>query len=129
MERKYYYSKREAAIKYPSQYLSLIIDGMDQGKISLFGCHLSLKSIDKFTFQSLVELSVTLKVERFRAILALFSCPRRLAYSFRTVCPSVSQSVCLSFCPKTLTLSITLSLLHGFTSYLDTTSLRTRPFS
>ncbi|XP_060568789.1 uncharacterized protein LOC132727367, partial [Ruditapes philippinarum] len=35
MERKYYYSKREESRKSPGQYMSLIIDGMDQAKTNL----------------------------------------------------------------------------------------------
>ena len=31
MERKYYYRKRNAAEKWPQHYVSIIIDGMDQG--------------------------------------------------------------------------------------------------
>lgn len=33
LERKYYYTKKNAAKTSPSQYLSLIIDGMDQCKL------------------------------------------------------------------------------------------------
>ncbi|XP_071181315.1 uncharacterized protein [Mytilus edulis] len=35
LERKYYYTKKNAAKTSPSQYLSLIIDGMDQSKTNL----------------------------------------------------------------------------------------------
>ena len=31
-ERKYYYEKRDMAKAYPDQYMSIIIDGMDQSK-------------------------------------------------------------------------------------------------
>ena len=34
-ERKRYYSNRQAAIENPSEYLSIIIDGMDQNKTNL----------------------------------------------------------------------------------------------
>ena len=34
-ERKRYYSNRQAAIESPSEYLSIIIDGMDQNKTNL----------------------------------------------------------------------------------------------
>ncbi|XP_053407037.1 uncharacterized protein LOC123566018 [Mercenaria mercenaria] len=35
LERKYYYSKRQASKQYPDEFLSLIIDGMDQSKTDL----------------------------------------------------------------------------------------------
>lgn len=37
MERQYYYKKREAAKRAPNKFLSLIVDGMDQCKFSLYG--------------------------------------------------------------------------------------------
>ena len=47
-----------------------------------------------------------------------FLCPRRAAYSNRTVRPSVRPSVCLSVRPHFRVRSVTLSFFDGFRNYL-----------